>query len=135
MFAEPRGSILPLGGVELGHKGFALAVMVEALTSALGGFGRADRPGQWGASVFLQLIDPEFFGGAGPFKRETAWFAQACRNSIPKSSDAPVRMPGDQALARRRLQLQQGVVLHPAILPSLEKWAEKYGVALPRPIS
>src|SRR5699024_404515 len=39
---QTAGAILPLGGQDLGHKGFGLALMVEALTSAPGGFGRAD---------------------------------------------------------------------------------------------
>ena len=36
------GALLPLGGLDLGYKGFALGLMVEALTSALTGFGRAE---------------------------------------------------------------------------------------------
>ena len=35
--AEPRGSLLLLGGLEYGHKGFGLALMVEALTQGLSG--------------------------------------------------------------------------------------------------
>ena len=42
LFGEPKGALLPLGGQDLGHKGFALALLVEALTSGLAGHGRAD---------------------------------------------------------------------------------------------
>ena len=35
------GSILPIGGVDHGHKGYALGLLVEALTQGLGGYGRA----------------------------------------------------------------------------------------------
>jgi LDH2 family malate/lactate/ureidoglycolate dehydrogenase len=45
-----RGSLLLLGGYEAGHKGFGLALMVEALTQGLGGFGRRDAPTRWGAA-------------------------------------------------------------------------------------
>ena len=55
--------LLPVGGAEYGHKGFGLALMVEALTQGLSGFGRADAPARWGASVFVQVIDPAAFGG------------------------------------------------------------------------
>ena len=34
LFTEPPGTLLPTGGVDHGHKGFALALLVEALTSA-----------------------------------------------------------------------------------------------------
>ncbi len=63
LFTEPPGSILPLGGVELGYKGFSLGILVETLTSALGGYGRAEQPTHCGASLFLQVLDQDAFGG------------------------------------------------------------------------
>ena len=55
---EPRGSLLLLGGLEYGHKGFGLALMVEALTQGLSGLGRKDTEKRWGGNVFLQVLDP-----------------------------------------------------------------------------
>jgi LDH2 family malate/lactate/ureidoglycolate dehydrogenase len=131
LFGDRPGAILPLGGLELGHKGFALALLVEALTSGLAGHGRADEPTQWGASVFLQLIDPERFGGRAAFVRETARLAELCRTTpVPPGAPA-VRLPGEGALARRARQLAQGVTLHPGILEKLAPWADRLGVPLP----
>ena len=79
MLTDPPGAILPLGGMDLGYKGFALGLLVEALTSGLVGHGRADGETRWGASVFLQVLDPAAFGGRERFERETGWLAQACR--------------------------------------------------------
>jgi LDH2 family malate/lactate/ureidoglycolate dehydrogenase len=129
---DPPGAILPLGGMDLGHKGFALGLIVEALTSGLAGFGRADGETRWGASVFLQLIDPEGFGGREAFARETGWLAQACRTAPVKAGNAGVRIPGARAMALRERQLREGVALHPEILPGLAPWAERLGVAMPR---
>jgi L-lactate dehydrogenase len=128
---DPPGAILPLGGIDLGHKGFGLGLLVEALTSALAGYGRADGERRWGASVFLQVIDPAAFGGRDAFVRETSWLAEACRTAPVKPGAAPVRMPGERALKLREQRLAEGVALHPEILPSLAPWAEKLGVALP----
>lgn len=133
LFTDPPGSILPLGGMELGHKGFALGIMIEALTAGLGGFGRADPPAGWGAAVFVQVFDPAAFGGLEAFKRETGWFANAARSNPPRPGVDAVRLPGDGALRRRREQLQNGVALHPSILPQLVDWATKLDVALPKP--
>lgn len=133
LFTDPPGTILPLGGVELGHKGFALGILVEALTAGLGGFGRADPPAGWGAAVFVQVLDPAAFGGQAAFQRETGWFANRARNDPPRPGGPPVRMPGDGALQRRRDQLKNGVALHPSILPQLEPWAKKLDVAKPEP--
>lgn len=131
MTANPPGLILPLGGPALAHKGFGFVTLVEALTNALTGQGRAAQLEGWGATVFLQIIDPKFFGGRAAFVRETQFFAQACRQSKRKSAGPPVRMPGDQAQAVKRDQLARGVALHPGILPALRPWAEKFSVRLP----
>jgi L-lactate dehydrogenase len=129
--ARPPGTIQPLGGLDAGHKGYALALMVEALTAALGGFGRADPPEGWGASVFLQVIDPDRFAGREAFSRETGWLAEAARANPPLPGKDRVRVPGERGLAWKREQLERGIDLYPTILPALRPWAEKLGVPMP----
>ncbi len=131
VFQNPPGSLLPLGGHELGHKGFALSIIVEALTNALCGQGRVQKPNRWGASVYLQIIDPAFFGGRPAFAREAQFFAESCRKSRPRARRRPVRLPGEESLARRRDYEKHGVELHPEIMPALLPWAEKLKVAPP----
>lgn len=131
LFNEPKGAILPLGGMDLGHKGFGLGLLVEALTAGLGGHGRKDKPTRWGASVFLQIMDPAAFGGQDAFVQETSWFAQRCRAATVAPGKPPVRLPGERALQRSAEQRHGGVALHPDIMPALRPWAEKLGVAMP----
>jgi L-lactate dehydrogenase len=133
LFAEPPGTILPLGGIEAGHKGYALSLLVEALTSALAGYGRADGAAGWGASVFVQVIDPAKFGGSAAFARETGWLAAAARANPPARGRDAVRLPGERGLRLRERQLAEGVELYPSIMPALSPWAEKLGVAPPQP--
>jgi len=128
---QPGGAILPLGGMDLGYKGFALALLVEALTNALGGHGRAADESRWGASVFLQILDPERFGGRASFLREMSFFVRLCQETPVPSGQPPVRLPGQAALLRRKEQLASGVTLHPTILPALVPWATTLGVPLP----
>ncbi len=134
LFGERPGAVLPLGGMDLGHKGFALALLVEALTSALAGYGRAEKPQEWTASIFLLLIDPEAFGGRDAFLRETTALGELCRATPVAPGRPAVRLPGAEALRRRTEQLRDGVALHPTILPALAPWAEKAALPLPRPI-
>ena len=131
LFSEPPGAILPLGGMESGHKGFALGLLVEALTAGLGGFGRKDGPQRWGASVFMQIMDPEAFGGLENFKQESGWLAAACRKAAGLPDGSRVRLPGQRGLELRREYLANGVQLAPTIMPLLEPWAVKLGVPLP----
>ncbi len=134
LFSEPKGAQYPLGGADLGFKGFGLGIMIEALTAALGGHGRADRPEEWGASVFMQLIDPDCFAGTDSFLRESSFLADYCRATPVAEGDPPVQMPGDRALQRRADQLANGVDLYAGIMDALKEWAAKYGVERPVPI-
>jgi LDH2 family malate/lactate/ureidoglycolate dehydrogenase len=127
------GSILPIGGLDHGHKGFGLALLVEALTQGLPGYGRADGETGWGAGVLVLAFAPSRFAGAGPFLRQTNWLAEAARNNRPRDPAKPVRLPGQLALARKRAAMRDGVPLAPVIVEALAGLAAKFGVALPEP--
>lgn len=134
-FSEPGGTLLPLGGMEAGHKGYALGLLIEALTSALSGFGRADAPAEWGASTLVLAIDPARFAGRDAFIRETTWMAEQVHANPPLPGGGTPRLPGERALALRKEQLARGVELHPAILPVLAARAAAAGLAPPAPIA
>jgi LDH2 family malate/lactate/ureidoglycolate dehydrogenase len=128
---KPPGAILPLGGLDLGHKGFALGLLVEAFTGALAGYGRANKTDHWGATVYMQIIDPSAFGGIDAFKRETSYISNSCRAAAAVPGQPPVRMPGERALHLRAQQFDQGIRLHRGILPLIEDWAENFHVPMP----
>ena len=124
LFAEPKGALLPLGGLDAGYKGFGLALMIEALTAGLAGSGRADPPEGWGATVFVQVIDP---GGVRRRRRRSAgrwtgWSRRATRRR-PRPGVDRVRVPGEAGMRRLREQRELGVALYPTILPALLPWA------------
>ena len=125
LFAERRGTILPLGGIDSGHKGFGLALAVEGLTQGLSGFGRADPKEGWGASVYLQVIDPAAFGGLDAYTRQMDHLIGACHASRVPPNYPPIRMPGERGLAFQRDCEAHGVPLHPSIMPALRVWAER----------
>jgi len=131
LFENRGGSLLPLGGLDLGYKGFALALFVEAITNALSGRGRATGVKRWSASVFLQLINPAHFGGREAFLRETSFLADSCMDAPVPAGKPPVRLPGQAALARRAKQVAHGVELYPTIMPALVPCAEALNVKLP----
>jgi L-lactate dehydrogenase len=135
LFTTPPGALLPTGGTDHGHKGYAMGLLVEALTGGLAGHGRADSKEGWSATVFLEIWDPALFGGADAFARETGWLARACRESAPRPGFDRVRLPGESGLRRREAQLRDGVELHPDTAPALRPWAEKLGIPLPAPLA
>lgn len=131
LFGEPRGTLLPLGGLDAGHKGYALALLVEALTAGLAGAGRADPSEGWGATVFVQVLDPQAFGSASAFARQLDWLVDACHAATPRPGVDRVRLPGEGGLARFRDQSENGVLLYPTIVPALAPWCAKLGVSAP----
>lgn len=131
--ALPDGSLLPVGGLDHGHKGTGLAWMVEALSQGLGGYGRADQPKGWGCSVFVQVFDPALFAGQPAFTRQTEWIAQACRASPSRDPERPLRLPGAQALAGLRRARANGMSPRPGVLDALAPWAKRFGVRPPGP--
>ena len=130
---DPPGTILPTGGIDHGHTGYGLALTIEALTQGLSAFGRADPGEGWGASVWVQVIDPAAFAGLAGFHRQIDHIAEACRTNPPRPGVEGVRLPGQAAMSKKRQALADGAVLHPSIMPALMPWAERLGVQVPVP--
>ncbi len=128
---QPRGSLQLVGGQDHGHKGFGLALMIEALSQGLAGHGRRDAPKHWGGNVFLQVIDPELFAGAETFAEQTGFLAERCRANRPVDPARPVRMPGDQAAAGIAQARAEGIRYDEATWQALAAAADGLGVAMP----
>ena len=96
---EPKGALLPLGGIDAGHKGFALALLIEAMTAGLAGHGRADPSVGWGGTIFVQVLDPEAFGGLAAFRRQMDFVVQE-RRATARCGRATTRcdLPGERGM-------------------------------------
>ncbi|WP_447778352.1 Ldh family oxidoreductase [Variovorax boronicumulans] len=129
------GSLLPVGGLDHGHKGYAMALLVESLTQGLSGYGRRDGPTGTVMNTFLQVLDPAAFGGRCAFTDETDWLIEACHANPPRPGVDRVRIPGDRAMARQRTALAEGVALDQAILDGLAPYASACGLALPQALN
>lgn len=132
--ASPKGSILPVGGMDHGHKGFAMGLTVEMLTQALSGHGRAEAPTRWGGNVFVQVMDPDAFGGREAFLRQVETLNTACRANRPIPGGAAVRVPGDRAHEAMHLSQTKGVRLPDEVWTRVSASAADLGVPLPEPI-
>jgi LDH2 family malate/lactate/ureidoglycolate dehydrogenase len=134
-FVLGNGAILPVGGLDQGYKGLGLCLFTEAISAALTGYGRADVSDDGEAnSVYVQAINPDAFAGRAAFLRQMDWLANACRESRVAPGEPPVRVPGDRALAMKRDQMANGVVLHSSIVTSMQSWAQRLGVQMPEAI-
>jgi LDH2 family malate/lactate/ureidoglycolate dehydrogenase len=63
--------------------------------------------------------------------RQTGFIAAACRRNPPVPGVEAVRLPGEQALARRLQARAAGVRLYPGIMEARAPWAERLDVVAP----
>jgi len=131
MFENPPGTVLPLGGLEAGHKGYGLGMMIEVLSACLSGHGRAEPHEGWGASVFVMAIKPEAFGSTQAYRKQVNWLVDACHRASPREGFDRVRLPGEAGHERRAAALREGLALSSDIRDALAPWMRKLAVGLP----
>lgn len=128
LWDDRPGALLPLGGIDHGYKGFALGLLVEALTQGLGGYGRAEAPNAWTNALYVHVADPQWFGGREDFSRQMDHLVAMCLAAEAADAETPVRLPGAQALARRRKAMSEGVAVADDTLAMLDQLATTFGV-------
>lgn len=115
-----EGMLLPAGD----YKGFALALLIDVLSGALGGsrFGvNVVRPpaGQRGdIGHFLLAIDPALFGPPQRFRDSIDGIVRDLRSTRPREGDE-VRLPGTRRRVLRERNLRDGVPLPAALRADL----------------
>ena len=128
-FADPPGSILPMGG----YKGFGLGLLLDALVGGLSG-GECP-PAPEGTvecnNVLLIVFDPRHFGGAEHFQKQVEELTGFVRDSRRVDVDQPIRLPGDRASSLRKERLAVGVPLDAGTWAQLCDCAGRLGVAIP----
>jgi hydroxycarboxylate dehydrogenase B len=132
LYADPPGSILPMGGQQA-YKGFGLALMVEIFAGALsGGVTVRDKPpGHNGNCVFMMLADPAQLGGYAHFAAEVEQLTAYVRDCPRIEGVKEIQLPGDperRALAER---LAHGIPLDDGNWSQLTALAERLGVPVP----
>ncbi|EKE80500.1 Ldh family oxidoreductase [Idiomarina xiamenensis] len=129
-FAENASAIAPLGGAQLGYKGYGLTLFSEIWSMALSLHGRQAGADDGDAnSVWIQVIDPAAIGDYAAFQAVTDELLQAALNSA--AIDPPVRLPGQQSHAHKQRQLRHGVEFSDAILRVLQRCADDRQLPLP----
>jgi len=127
-YGPPRGGILPLGG-SVGHKGFALSLLVEILGSALAGIASTDTE-VFGNGVCFILIDPRAFGAADRFQQLVSDCVAYMKSSPPLPGVDQVLVPGEIEFRTRRQRLVDGIPIDEPTWQQIQRRAEQGGVSL-----
>ena len=129
-----KGGILPLGGEgELlgGHKGYGLAIMVEALTGVLAqGLLSPDMQGAHGdhTSHFFLAFDPGMFGDPNEIRAGMSRYLRMLRESEKAPGCGRIYTPGEKAHEAQKERLIHGIPVEEKTLSELREIARGLGV-------
>jgi LDH2 family malate/lactate/ureidoglycolate dehydrogenase len=134
--AAMEGVVLPMAG----HKGYAIALVVEIISSVLSGSNLAvDAPREflrdgstvldaWGIGHFAMALDLEAFAGSALFQE----ILERLVSSVTESRRAPdvsrILLPGQLEWERRTERLEQGIPVSAFVLSSLDAFAGELGI-------
>jgi uncharacterized oxidoreductase len=124
------GSLIPLGGKEAGHKGFALIVLVEILAGVLtgGGVCRADAPPVFSNGFFLVAIDVEPLLSVGCYAAEVETLREYVKSSRTLSDVDEIVFPGELEARSERQRRGDGIPIERVTWEALADLGKQVGV-------
>jgi len=134
ILAGDMGGILPLGGAgetHSGHKGYGLAIMVEALTSVLAqGLMSPEMQGAHGdhTSHFFLAFDPGMFGDPAAIRAQMSRYLDMLRGSEKLPGESRIYTPGEKAFESMKRRREAGIPVEEKTLAELRKIAGELGI-------
>lgn len=134
ILAGELGGILPLGGAgetHSGHKGYGLAIMVEALTGVLAqGLLSPEMQGAHGDHTchFFLAFDPALFGDPADIRARMSRYLTMLRESEKMPGARRIYTPGEKAFEAQARRLAQGIPVEENTLRELREIAAELGV-------
>ena len=133
ILAGGMGGILPLGGageMHSGHKGYGLAIMVEALTGVLAqGLMSPEMQGAHGdhTSHFFLAFDPGMFGEPEAIRAQMSRYLHMLRSSEKLPGESRIYTPGEKAFESMARRKKQGIPVEKKTFEELRRIAEELG--------
>jgi uncharacterized oxidoreductase len=123
LYGPPPGALLPFGG----HKGFGLAMLVDALAGGLSGAGcctdvDAPKAGKTDG-VFIVVLKIAAFQSLADFRQNMGRLTRHVKSSPPSEQAAEVLVPGELEARTRRRCLLEGIPVEPATWQTLAAYA------------
>jgi uncharacterized oxidoreductase len=129
-YGPPRGAILPFGGISA-HKGYALAIVVDVLSGALGGGGLSREGGQSGGNgVFVMAIDIAAFVGKDDFKKDMQTFIGWLKSSRLMEGFDEILLPGEMEARQLKQKESEGVFVDEETWRQIGETGARYSVKL-----
>lgn len=120
-----------------GHKGYALALMVEVFSSVLSGaaigsdigsmYKNLDRKQDVGH--FFCLFDIEAFMDESTFNDRMSWMVDRLKSNKLRPGTDEILIPGERSARAAVKNEHNGVVLGPETVVELERWCKNFGIS------
>lgn len=125
------GSLLPFGG-PVGHKGYALALVVDLLGGLLSGAGCGAMPGvPVGNGLFIEVVDPQIFMRRQEYNQRVRQYINYLKNSKPREGVAEILLPGEPELRTEEKRRAEGVELDDETWRQVRDVAGEVGAPVP----
>jgi uncharacterized oxidoreductase len=130
LYGPPRGALLPCGG----HKGFGLALLIDALAGGLSGAGcctdaHTPMAGKTDG-VFLVAVKIAAFYPLLEFQRTLGRLVQHVKSSPPAPGLAEVLAPGELEAQTKSRRLREGIPVEPAAWEVLQQILDRFHLAI-----
>ena len=131
---EPDNTgVLPLGGMQFGHKGYGLGMMVEMLVGPLSHAGCTKQDGKDGGGVMVLAINIEDFIGLDDYESEVEQMAEWVCSARPLPGFKKVYAPGEIEQETKARLLVDGIDLPQKVWDDIGEVAGELDVAMPSP--
>jgi uncharacterized oxidoreductase len=128
---DPSTGVLPLGGMQFGHKGHGLAMMVEMLVGPLSHAGCTKQDGKGGGGVMVLAIDISAFTDLDDYVSEVEALAAWVCSARPLPGFSRIYAPGELEEETRARRLADGFEIPDATWAAIGEVAAELGVAMP----
>ena len=131
-YHNPETGVLPLGGMQFGHKGYGLGMMIEMLVGPLSHAGctKGDQGG--GGGVMVLAIDIEAFTDLDSYKKEVEGLREWVCSARPLPGIDRIYAPGEIEEETRQRRLREGIEIPESTWKEIGTVAAELGVEIPR---
>ena len=123
------GAILPLGGTQVGHKGYALAFMAAVLGGLVGEYGKPDPTGEaYSSGSTIIVIDISRLVPMDGIRDRVDWLVGYAKDTPLMPGFDEILYPGEKEATTRRARKESGVEIEEATWGQINGLMDEYGL-------
>ncbi|MEE3232958.1 MAG: Ldh family oxidoreductase [Candidatus Latescibacterota bacterium] len=127
-YGDPPGGILPMGG-NVGHKGYALGLLVEILGAVFSGIS-STATNVFGNGVCFIILNTNSFTESNVFSKLMSETVEYMKSSIPVEGVEEVMVPGELEFQTKIEREKTGIPVDPETWKQIEELCKKFSISI-----